>query len=146
MTYDEATNKLASVKETLATKREELKAFKTEHNLKGDAEPTQVKLKQKLSGIKKAIEAGMAEKETLVELVKELKPKKEREPKYDYPLVDDGKGKKREMDDREKKKYRAKMRTEAKGGKKESKKKVVEKKPATAPAAIKKVKKIVKKH
>lgn len=104
--YDEALVQLTAAKEDLAEKREDLRNFKTENKIKRNKpvedEAIKKQLETKEAGVEKAREAVDAAKLA----AKELKPRKERVTKYEYP--DDC------TTDKDKKRYRAKMRREAK--------------------------------
>lgn len=105
LTFEEATDELTENKSVLAEKKEVLKAFKTENKIKKNKPIGDVKIEGKLEKLNLAVEKQRERVEASKELVKELKPRKDRVVKYDYP---EG------MDDKEKKKLRTKMRRDAK--------------------------------
>ena len=121
MTLDEAVaakeTKLAELKEAKAN----LNEFKKENKIKGDAEPEGEKLQKKYTKLQAAVETTQEELDAIKETVKELKPAKVRESKYEYP---EG------LDAKEKKKFRTAARAAAKKAEKpakEAKKEKVEK-------------------
>lgn len=121
---EEADEALKSAKEEREVATNELKAFKTEHKLKGDEEPTEEKIAKRLKKLKETQAKKREAVDAIITWKKENKPKKEpkiRETKYDYPEGATA------MD---KKKFRASARAAAKraekeaagGGKKDKKK------------------------
>ena len=111
-TYEDAQEALVAAKSEHKELKAELKAFRKENKLKGDKVPEDAKLAKAYEKLTAKEEKSTAEVNELKDLVKELKPVKERQTKYVYP---EG------MDEAEKKKYRAKMRREAKAGEKPEK-------------------------
>jgi hypothetical protein len=116
MTFEEA----VTAKETKFGELKEAKAalieFKKENKLKGDAEPDDVKLTKKFGKLKDAVDSAQEDFDAAKVTVKELKPAKERQVKYDYP---EG------ISAQDKKKFRAAARAAAKKeekGEKKSKK------------------------
>lgn len=106
LTYEGAVSKLETAKENKTKAFEALKQFKADNGIKKGAEPEK-KYKKEFDKLTKAYEEAGALVDNYKEKTKELKPAKERVSKYDYPadVVS--------ADDR--KKYRAKLRKEAKG-------------------------------
>lgn len=127
--YDEAIAQLEAAKATLAEKKEILKEFKTENKIKRNKPVEDEKLAAKLEKLDEAVTKARDAVDVAKEAAKDLKPRKARVTKYEYP--DDC------VTDKDKKKYRAKMRRDSKKAddpegekpKPEKKKKVV-KKPA----------------
>lgn len=120
LTYEEAQEKLAELKASKKEVTAELQGMRRKHKLKKGETPKEAK-------DAKAFEKVLAKQEKLAgqvtettETVKELKPRKERSTKYDYPMVTDEKGKERAMDKEEKKKFRASQRAAAKRAEKEA--------------------------
>ena len=105
-TYEEALEQVNSLKETLAEERTALREFKSENNIKRGKEPEDEKIAAKLEKLAGAVEKTREAIDEAKAAAKELKPRKERVTKYDYP--EDC------TTDADKKKYRAKMRREAK--------------------------------
>jgi hypothetical protein len=111
-TFEEAQEQFEALREALKEAKNELREFMVENKIKKDKTPEDPKLAKKFEGLTKKVDAAKTAAEQAKESVKELKPKKVRETKYEYP---DG------LTDKEKKKFRAKMRREAKAGEKKEK-------------------------
>lgn len=103
-TYEEALEQVKNLKETLAEERTALREFKSENNIKRGKEPEDEKVAAKLLKLNEAVDKTRESIDEAKVAAKELKPRKERVTKYDYP--DDV------TTDADKKKYRAKMRRE----------------------------------
>lgn len=138
-TYDEAVAALEAKKTALKEAKEEKRTFMAENGIKKNSTPDE-KLTKKLEKMDKTIDDLTSAIETIREDAKELKPKKERTTKYEYP---DG------MTDDEKKKFRAKQRRAAKAGEEgaeeKPKKEKKEKKGEEAVGEKKPAKKVIKK-
>lgn len=102
--YDSAIELQKAGKTELKAAREELRAFKKENKIKKDAKVEDKKIASKLEKLEATVVALKEKQETIDEKVKELKPRKDRVVKYEYP---EG------LTDAEKKSYRAKKRREA---------------------------------
>jgi len=104
ITYEEAQELVKTTKENLKMAKAELRDFRKENNIKKDDVPEDEKLAKKLGKLVSKVEALEAELAEADELAKGLKPKRSGgfAKKYEYP---EGM-----TDDKEKKKYRAKMR------------------------------------
>lgn len=100
-TFEEAQEQFNAAKEALKDAKTVLREFTIENKIKKDKAPEDPKLASKFEKLNKAVEKAREDAEAAKEAVKELKPKKVRETKYEYP---EG------MTDKEKKKYRAKVR------------------------------------
>ncbi len=105
-TYEEALETVNTLKEKLGEERTALREFKSENNIKRGKEPEDEKIAAKLEKLVAGIEKTREAIDIAKVEAKELKPRKNRVTKYDYP--DDC------TTDADKKKYRAKMRREAK--------------------------------
>jgi len=131
-TYEEALDKQVEQKAALSDKKAELTAYLKENKLKRNKVPEgkHAKAVDKMESSITTREESLAKTNALV---KELKPKKERKTSYDYP---DG------LTAAVKKKYRTKMRNQAKAKDKPAKEKKAKKeKPAKEGKAEKKSKK-----
>lgn len=132
-TYEEASQQLDTAREKLATEKDALREFKRENKIKRDKPVEDAAIAKKLEAAEKRVEKAREAVETAKEAVKELKPRKERSTKYEYPADC--------VTDKDKKKYRAKIRRESKKeesgeekgkeakAEKPEKKKVAKKKP-----------------
>ena len=138
-THEEAIEAVESLKQEVKDNKEKLTAYLKENKLKRNNLPEpDSKHGKKIAKIEKSIERSREKLEKAKQTAKDLKPKKERAVKYDYP---EG------MTAEEKKKYRAKMRAQAnKAGKPKKKKKVKEEAPAKEKAPKKKKKAKKSKH
>lgn len=105
LTFESAQEKLVSSKEELTAKRDELANWMKEKGLKKTDVPTEEKALKKYTRLKSEIDALTATREELKEFVKNNKPAKVRDTKYNYPENATG-------DD--KKKFRQLMRQKAK--------------------------------
>jgi len=129
-TYEEALENLDALKAELAEAKTDLREFKKENKIKRNKPVEDEKIASQLEKKDKGVEALRDKVEEAKTEAKELKPRKERVTKYTYP--DDC------VTDKDKKKYRAKMRREAKKAANpekapaEKKEKKVKKKPAAA--------------
>ena len=108
--YEEALEQFKNAREALKEAKTTKREFMKEHKIKKDVAPEDAAVAKKWDKLLANVEKAQEEVEEYRSIAKDLKPKKERVTKYDYP--DD-------MDDKEKKKYRAKMRKEAKKEEKE---------------------------
>ena len=117
-TFEEATEQFNASKEALKEAKTELREFMIENKIKKDKAPEDPKLVAKLEKLTQKVEKAQEAAEAAKEAVKELKPKKERETKYEYP---EG------MTDKDKKKFRAAARRKAKAPEKEEKAEKTEK-------------------
>lgn len=131
-TYEEAQAQVTESKEALKEVRTALREFKSENKVKRGKDPEDAKVKKELEALEAKVEKARAALEAAKEGEKELRPRKERQVKYEYP---DG------MDDKEKKRYRAKMRREAKQAEKGEDNEGSGEKPAKKTAKKKVVKK-----
>lgn len=112
--YDEALTAQAEGKETVKQAKTALKAYLSENKLsKTEDHSEDPKHGKKIKRLTSAVEKAQKAMETLNADVKELKPKKERASKYEYP---EG------LSAAEKKKFRAKQRAEANREKKKAEK------------------------
>ena len=125
-TFEEATEQFNASKETLKEAKTELREFMIENKIKKDKAPEDPKLVVKLEKLTQKVDRAQEAAEAAKESVKELKPKKERETKYEYP-----KG----MTDKDKKKFRTAARRKAKAPEKAEKE---EKSEKTAKKPLKK--------
>lgn len=129
MTYEEASKAYESLKKVSTDAHRKVQGFVLKHKVKKDEEDKlDKKLQKELKELRSAYKAAKAETVAAEEVMKALKPASTRNAKYDYPAdittAD------------EKKKYRAKMRAEAKkadSGEKSSKKEKASKKEDKAP-------------
>lgn len=95
--------------------RKALVKFRKENELKAGEEPEDAKLQKTFKKLNQAIATKESELEKVKEELKELRPKKGFTAKYTYPTVkDEDSGEEREMTKAEKKKFRAKARSEKK--------------------------------
>lgn len=111
--FEEAKDALVEQKNSLKENKAELKEFKKEHKLKGDKQPEGAKLEKQFGKLNHRVDKGITKVAELKELVKELKPAKDRQTKYEYP---DG------LDDKGKKKFRAAARRALKSAEKKEEK------------------------
>jgi len=127
--YDEAVQQLEAAKTDLSEKREALREFKTENKIKRNKPVEDPAIQKQLETHEGAVEKAREVVDAAKAAAKELKPRKERVTKYEYP--EDC------TTDKDKKRYRAKMRREAKkaesgdDAKPAAKKKVVKKDAAS---------------
>jgi len=135
-TYEEALEIMEAAKAKYAELKEELREFKKEHKVRRDKPVEDAKIAAQLEKKEAALEKALAASEEAKEVAKGLKPSKDRVSKYEYP--EDC------VSDKDKKRYRTKMRRDAKKPEGEEK---VEKKPLkkAAEAEEKPVKKVIKK-
>ena len=129
--YEEALSQIESLKEKLAEQKQAVREFKTENKVKRGKEPEDAKVAASLKKLDDAVEATRESIEELKTLAKEMKPRKERKLKYEYP--EDC------VTDKQKKAYRTKMRKErakaAAGESSDEKKKPAPKKKPVKKAA-----------
>lgn len=127
-TYEEALAQMETAKEGLAAAKEALREFKSENQIRRNKPVEDKKLADQLEKLEAAVDKAREGFDAAKEEAKELKPRKTRTVKYEYPADC--------ITAADKKKYRAKMRREkksaekaAEGGeeKKVAKKKVVKK-------------------
>lgn len=144
ITKEEAKKKLADAKEEAKAARSEMRAFEKENDLAKDTDHAgHEKLGKKWSKLKEAFDKKQKKvDEATASLAEVKKDKTPRPSKYEYPKGEGGK----EMTAAEKKKYRAKMRAEAKrkekgDAKAEKKEKKSSKKEGKEAKAEKKAKK-----
>lgn len=130
--YDDALKQLEAAKEKLAAEKVAIREFKAEKKIRRNKPVEDKEIAASLEKKEAAVETAREAVDAAKAAAKELKPRKERVTKYVYP--DDC------VTDKDKKKYRAKMRREKKkaeagdaGEKKPAPKKKVVKKPADAP-------------
>lgn len=122
-------NPRKTAKVALETAKTNLKTFMKANKLKEDSEPTDKKVKKEWAGLQ-------AEVKTAKEALKALKGSSGRRTTYEYP--------KDMTDPKDRKRYRAKMRAEAKKGEKAAKKADKAEKPAKTEKSDKKEKKAKK--
>lgn len=125
-THEEAVAQLEAAKENLKSAKVALREFKSENGIKKGVEPEDAKIKKGLEKLEAAVEKAQADLDSVKEVEKELKPRKDRPVKYEYP---EG------FTDKQKKQYRAKMRRDAKAAVKAAEK--GEEKTEKAPKAEK---------
>jgi hypothetical protein len=128
--YEEALAQLETAKENLAAEREGLREFKKENKIRRNKPVEDAKVAKELEAKESKMEAARQKMEDAKTAAKELKPRKERVTKYEYPADC--------VTDKDKKKYRAKMRREAKketAGEGEAKATPKKKTPIKKPAA-----------
>lgn len=109
--HEEAVAILEANKETLKESRTALRTFKTENGIKRGKEPEDAKVKKGLTAAEGKVTKAQEVLDAAKEVEKELRPKKDRVTKYDYP---EG------MSDKDKKKFRAKSRRDAKAAAKKA--------------------------
>jgi len=120
-TYEEALAAQKALKVEVKNDKAGLTAYLKQNKLKRNVDHSDDKKHgKKIAAFQKRIDRAMAKLETTNGLVKDMKPKKERSYKYDYP---DG------LTAEEKKKFRQKARAESKPKKEKKAKKA---KPAKA--------------
>ena len=105
-TYDEALTQMEGVKNQLAEAKEDLRNFKQENKVKRNKPVEDPKTQAQLEKKEALVEKLRTQFEELKGSAKELKPRKDRQTKYVYPTDC--------VTDKDKKKFRAKMRREAK--------------------------------
>jgi len=104
--YDEALAQLETAKEAYASEKEAIRDWKKENKIRRNKPIEDPKVQAELEKREAKVETLREAMDAAKEAAKELKPRKERVTKYEYP--DDC------TTDKDKKKYRAKMRREAK--------------------------------
>jgi len=104
--YEEALAQLETAKENLANERVALREFKAENKIRRNKPVEDEAIAKKLEAAEGKMEKTREAVETAKAAAKELKPRKVRVTKYEYP--EDC------VTDKDKKKYRAKMRREEK--------------------------------
>jgi len=126
LTPEEILEQLTAAKQELKEARTPVKKIRMKHKcMKSGSVPKDKKVATELKKLEKVVEACVAKRDELQEAYDAVKPKKaagERNTKYEYP---EG------LSDAEKKKFRAKMRREAKaaeGGEEKTSKKSSKKK------------------
>ena len=108
MTFDEAKEALSGAKDANKAAKTELKSFDKKNKVKkGDDSDLKKDAKKERKLLAETAAAASAKVQESKELVKSLKPKKDRVSKYEYP--EDIKG-----DSKAEKRYRASMRGKAK--------------------------------
>jgi AAA+ ATPase superfamily predicted ATPase len=110
--YDEALAQLETAKEKLAEVKTDLREFKQEKKIRRNKPVEDKEIAKELGVKEKAMEDARQEVEDAKAAAKELKPRKERVTKYDYP--------KDCVTDKDKKKFRAKSRRDVKKAAKEA--------------------------
>lgn len=130
--YDEALAQVEDLKTQLSEAKEDLREFKKENKVKRNKPLEDAKLAAQLEKKEAEVEKLRTQMDELKEAAKELKPRKERQTKYEYPADC--------TTDKDKKKFRAAKRREAKKAAKgetapeaegaKPTKKVIKKKPA----------------
>ena len=105
-TYDQATEEFEVAKAKLAESKENLKVFRAENKIKKDKPVEDPKIAKGLEKAEAAVEKARESYDALRAELKELKPNKTRNLKYEYP---EGM-----VDEKERKRFRAKMRKDAK--------------------------------
>jgi len=128
-TYEEAAEQLEAAKGKLSEAKEEVRNFKKEHKIKRGKPIEDAKVNSQLEKLEAAVDKAREAVDTAKEAARELKPRKERVTKYEYP--EDC------VTDKDKKRYRAKMRRDSKKDEKGE----TDKKPAAKKTAKKAVKK-----
>jgi len=128
-TYEEAVTNMEAAKTKLGAEKEALREFKKENKIRRNKPVEDAAVAKKLEAAEAKVEKAREAFDAAKEVAKELKPRKERVTKYEYP--EDC------VTDKDKKKYRAKMRREAKKADAPAE----EKKPAAKKAAKKVAKK-----
>jgi len=108
-THEQALEQVTATKEALKEARVTLREFKAENKIKRDKVPEDEKIAKKLITLNEAVDTARELVDEAKAAEKELRPRKIRETKYDYP---EG------MDDKEKKRFRAKIRREKKAAEK----------------------------
>jgi len=124
--YEDALAQLDTAKENLANERVALREFKAENKIRRNKPVEDAEVAKKLEAAEGKVEAARTVMDEVKSAAKELKPRKERVTKYNYP--EDC------ITDKDKKRHRAKMRRELQ---KEEKGDAKEVKPA-AKKAVKK--------
>jgi len=105
-TYDEATANLDAAKTTLSDAKEVVRTFKTENKIRRNKPVEDEKVAKKLEALEAKVEKAREAMDITKEIAKDLKPRKDRVTKYEYPADC--------VSDKDKKKYRAKMRRDSK--------------------------------
>lgn len=105
-TYDEALTQVEGLKEQLSEAKNDLREFKKENKVKRNKPLDDPKLAAQLEKKEALVEKLRLQMDELKETARELKPRKDRVTKYDYPADC--------TTDKDKKKFRAKMRRETK--------------------------------
>jgi len=105
-TYEEATAAMEVAKEKLGTEKEALREFKKENKIRKNKPVEDAAIAKKLEIADGKVEKAREAFDAAKAVAKELKPRKERVTKYEYP--EDC------TTDKDKKRHRAKMRREAK--------------------------------
>lgn len=131
-TYEEALELMDAKKEKLSELKQGLREWKKENKIKRNKPVEDEKLATQLTKKEEVVTKAQEAYDTARDSAKELKPQKDRVSKYEYPADC--------ITDKDKKRYRAKMRRDAKAGEKPEKESKVEKDGKPKPK-----KKIVKK-
>lgn len=105
-TYDEALEQLNTAKEKLSEVKDGLREFKKENKIRRNKPVEDEKIAAQLEKKEEIVDKAREKVDLAKEAAKELKPRKERVTKYIYP--DDC------ITDKDKKKFRAKARRDAK--------------------------------
>lgn len=111
LNLEQATEAQKNAKDALKAAKADLKAFRKENKIKPGEEPTDEKLTKKFNKLVKAVEEAESELVKADTAIKELTPPKGRATTYTYPED--------VVTAADKKKYRAKMRRDAKKAKAE---------------------------